>query len=147
MQVKLSNIFHNGTFLKVRCMQDFGLLSVQLKTHFTNGGCLIKIRNCFPFSSTWALPPIGLCCSFVFSFLCCVLFFILLVFVLCLVCPVLRYQFHCIVHLMISLSVSLSFIHCTTNYVYLHYADYKQVIVYNRFQNCCYHQYGLIKVL
>jgi hypothetical protein len=45
---KLSNVFHNGTFLKVRCMQDFGLLSVQFRHISLMVDVLLKSGTAFP---------------------------------------------------------------------------------------------------
>ena len=79
-----------------------------LTVYMKNGGCLIRSRNCLPFSGTWIQPRIlaGVCVAHLFSFLLCV--FVLFVFVLCLVYPVLPVSL--IVHSWLLFLFSLTFI-------------------------------------
>ena len=74
-----------------------------------HGGCLIRGRNCLPFTSAWAHPPCFWWGSMLFIFLVfCVVFFVLFVFVLCTQCC----QFFWIVHSWLPL-VLFVFVLCT----------------------------------
>ena len=56
--------------------------------HGSHDGCFVRSRNCLPFASTRVYNRFsgGVCVAHLFNFLCCDVFFVLFVFVLCLVC-------------------------------------------------------------
>jgi len=63
-----------------------------------NDGCLIRIRDYLLFASTWVHLRFlnGVRVVYLLSFLCCGVWFILFVFVLCLVGPMLPVSLHCL---------------------------------------------------
>jgi hypothetical protein len=84
---------YNVTVSGCKCWSDFLVLHWYL--WWISGmqyRCLIRGRNCLPFANTWFHRWFcsRICVAHLFSFLCCVVFFVLFIFFLCLVSNVAR---------------------------------------------------------